>query len=40
MPQLHPSCWRGVLAEMMWGVFVRSLGMLCIAFWYQLRKVE
>ena len=28
MPQLHPSCCHGVMTEMMWGLFVRSIGML------------
>jgi len=40
MPQLHPSCCRGVLAEMMWGVCVWSIGIECGVFWYQSRRAE
>lgn len=32
MPQHNPSCCRGVLAEMMWGVFVWSNGIECGVF--------
>jgi hypothetical protein len=38
MPQLHLSCCRGVLAEMMWGVFVWSIGIECGVFWHQSRR--